>query len=110
MLRPFASVLVLAGFGCKPEYGAASFRPARSNHVPPTQVDTLVQVADPLVDVLFVVDNSASMSDDQYELGQHFGAFLDPFVGAGFDWHIGVVSTDLVDEHQGGRLHPFENY
>jgi hypothetical protein len=56
---------------------------------------------------LFVVDNSQSMSDDQYALGQHFGAFLEPFVGAGFDWHIGVVSTDLFDENQGGRLHSF---
>ncbi len=107
MLRASASALFLACLACKPEYGASSFRPARANHTSTTQVDTLVQVADPLVDILFVVDNSQSMSDDQYQLGQHFGAFLEPFVGAGFDWHIGVISTDLQDENQGGRLHPF---
>jgi hypothetical protein len=107
VVRSLASLLFVAAVGCKPEYGSTSFVPARPHLTTGVQIDTLVQVANPEVDVLFVIDNSASMSDEQYELGTHFGAFLDPFLGAGFDWHIGVVSTDLFDENQGGRLHPF---
>jgi hypothetical protein len=84
--------------------------PATPFRAPDTQVDSFQQLADPLIDVLFVVDNSASMSNEQWELANHFGMFLEPFLGSGLDWHIGVVSTDLVDENQGGRLHPFDEY
>jgi hypothetical protein len=63
--------------------------------------DTIVQVSIPEVDVLWIIDNSCSMDDEQEELVDNYGAFLDFFLGSGLDYHIGVVSTDAGE---GGRL------
>ncbi len=49
----------------------------------------------PKIDVLFCVDNSASMSDNQQILADSFAAFISNFVSAGLDFHIGMVSTDV---------------
>jgi hypothetical protein len=51
----------------------------------------------PRVDVLFVVDNSGSMADDQARLAANF----DRFIAAGFgnrnmSFHIGVTTTDVI--------------
>jgi hypothetical protein len=56
--------------------------------------DRIVQ-GTPLADVLFVVDNSCSMSDDQAALADAFPYYIDYFPGTTIDYHIGVVSTDL---------------
>src|SRR5688572_15430483 len=45
-------------------------------------------------DILFVVDNSGSMADEQERLASNFDAFIREIAGAG-DYQIGVVSTDL---------------
>lgn len=49
----------------------------------------------PKIDVLFCIDNSASMSDNQRILADSFGGFIGKFVSAGLDFHIGVISTDV---------------
>ncbi len=69
----------------------------------PTVTDRVVQVTTPEVDVLFVVDNSCSMADDQESLGKEFPVFMDFFLGSGLDYHIGVTSTD-VDASYGNPL------
>jgi hypothetical protein len=69
----------------------------------PTVTDRVVQVTTPEVDVLFVVDNSCSMSDNQAKLGEEFPTFLDFFLGSGLDYHIGVTSTD-ADSSYGNPL------
>ena len=45
-------------------------------------------------DILFVVDDSASMSEEQARLGENFSAFVDVLAGTYADWQIGVVTTD----------------
>jgi hypothetical protein len=60
----------------------------------PLNQDRIVQTTSAKVDILFVVDNSSSMSDNQDALASNFPAFMDYFVGSGLDYHIGVVSTD----------------
>ena len=45
-------------------------------------------------DILFVVDNSASMSEEQERLGENFLAFVDVLAGTFADWQIGVITTD----------------
>lgn len=76
--------------------------------VPPlpteTRIDQVTQVVEPEVDVLFVVDNSCSMEEEQALLGANFDAFINWFIGAPLDWHVGVVSTDMLDPSQSGRL------
>jgi len=48
------------------------------------------------VDVLFVIDNSLSMQDEQIELADGIEVRLfAPLLGSGLDLHIGVISTDV---------------
>jgi hypothetical protein len=46
------------------------------------------------IDVLFVIDNSGSMSPFQNSLGSHFGDFLNYFTSSGIDYRIGIITTD----------------
>jgi hypothetical protein len=65
------------------------------------QVDTFLQESAAKVDVLFVVDNSGSMMEEQQSLGANFAAFLTAATAAGVDYHIGVTTTGL-DASSGG--------
>ncbi len=68
------------------------------------QVDTYRQVTKPQVDVLWVVDNSSSMGTEQDAITQNFPVFMEFFLGSSLDYHIGVISTDMLDPAQSGRL------
>lgn len=70
----------------------------------PVQVDRIVQVTTPQVDVLWVIDNSCSMLDEQNALTSTFPSFMDYFVGSGLDYHVGVVSTDMDAVDHSGKL------
>jgi hypothetical protein len=72
---------------------------------PPSElvVDDIVQVQTPKVDVLWVIDNSCSMDDEQTALVANFPAFMDYFLGSGLDYHIGVTSTDLDRDTNGSK-------
>ncbi len=67
-------------------------------------VDSFVQVTEPSVDVLWVVDNSCSMDDEQDAIAVNFPVFIEWFVSSGLLFHIGVVSTDMEDPTQSGQL------
>jgi hypothetical protein len=54
------------------------------------------------VDVLWVIDNSGSMSGEVGKLADDFGVFIDRFVTFGLDYHIAVVTTDMDDPAQAG--------
>ncbi len=56
------------------------------------------------VDLLFVVDNSCSMSAYQAALADTFPVVSNYFYGSGIDFHVGVVSTDTDDPSHSGRL------
>lgn len=65
--------------------------------------DSVSVEAGGLLDLLFVVDNSCSMESKQLTLIDEFPdmvARLDDAV----DWRIGVVTTDMEDVRQSGRL------
>ncbi len=68
--------------------------------------DSFEQIQKPEVDILWIVDNSCSMGDEQEELAENFPLFMDYFLGSNLDYHIGVVSTDMVDKTQSGKLIP----
>ncbi len=55
-------------------------------------------------DVLFVIDNSASMVEEQELLGMNFEAFMDAVEGTYADFQLGVISTD-TDGDEAGKLH-----
>ena len=77
-------------------------------------VTDLLRQRDPVdeVDVLWVIDNSCSMQDDQDALTGAFPEFMDFFIGlADLDYHIGVVSTDMYDVADGqGQLREADGY
>lgn len=58
------------------------------------------------LDVLFVVDNSPSMKDEQKSMATKIASFMDRIQG--FDWQIAVVTTDPTHSTYGdGRLQKF---
>jgi hypothetical protein len=72
----------------------------------PTQTDVTKQTKIPEVDILWVVDNSGSMAEEQDDLSTNFDAFINFFIGSGLDWHIGVVTTDTDARAKRGKLEP----
>lgn len=106
---PIALMLTLVAAGCASDRGFSqdivTFGPSNPKPIEtPYAQDRIVQVTIPQVDVLFVVDNSCSMEEEQEALGANFPAFLEFFVGSGLDYHIGVTSTDMNDPLHSGAL------
>jgi hypothetical protein len=50
------------------------------------------------VDILWIVDSSGSMSEEQTYLGNNFSAFINKLVTAGHDFQTAVTSTDVCQE------------
>ncbi len=102
-------LLFLAIAACKNEGGIGYIEPPpvipnAPEAINPVQVDRIVQVAQPQVDILFVVDNSCSMSEEQALLANNFPVFMEYFLGSGLDYHIGVTTTDVDDVTNAGKL------
>ena len=53
-----------------------------------------VQEEIPLLDIIFVIDNSGSMSIFQQELSNQMTAFMNVFLTTGADFHLGFTTTD----------------
>ena len=48
------------------------------------------------IDLLFVIDNSGSMGEEQDNLASSFDGFINTFQTKGLDFHLGVISTDTA--------------
>ncbi len=72
---------------------------------PATLTDTFIQEPLRQADVLLVIDSSGSMQEEQERLATNFQAFIQAFVDARVDYHLGVITTDLRNQEQAGRLH-----
>jgi hypothetical protein len=106
-LAVIASTLVLAA--CGQEYSildvdAVVSVPNPPNLATPIRVDRITQVNTPKVDILWVIDDSGSMSDDQRKLTRNIGAFMQFFLDSGLDWHMGVVTVDVERATHSGKL------
>jgi len=66
--------------------------------------DEYVQGAGKKVDVLFIIDDSGSMSEEQKNLANNFTDFLKTADIWQNDYHLGVVSTDMDSPSASGRL------
>ncbi len=75
--------------------GSTGFRfdvPADDEDVQPNACET--------VDILFVIDNSGSMADEQFNLAASVPGFIagiEDTLGAQTDYHVGVISTDEAE-------------
>jgi len=56
------------------------------------------------VDVLWVVDNSGSMTDVVSQLRTNFEIFIDGFIDLGLDYKMASITTDMADPTHQGRI------
>lgn len=89
-----------------PPFGDAN--PAELDN--PVKIDRIVQVTTPAVDIMWIIDNSGSMLEEQTQLAQNFPAFMPYILGSGLDYHIGVVSTDMNANKESGKLVAADNH
>ena len=68
--------------------------------------DVFTQSEKQEVDVLFVVDDSCSMADEQHQLGQNFSSFISTANVRQVDFQIGVTTTDVSFGPQGDLVGP----
>lgn len=89
------AALGLGAAGCKNEQGL----------VEQSGSDTWRQAANNKVDILFVVDDSASMEQEQATLASGFVSFANRLEESGTDFHLGVITTTFAyDDPDRGRL------
>ncbi len=62
------------------------------------------QVPNNMVDVLWVVDNSCSMTEEQVTLASGFATFVAQMEASLTDFHIGVTTTSVSDDPNAGVL------
>ena len=67
-----------------------------------TQTDEFEQLGKPKVDILFVIDHTGSMGQEQTALASNFQAFIQFAQAQALDYQLGVTTTDTDDE--AGRL------
>jgi hypothetical protein len=73
---------------------------------PPDVLDEFIQRAAVSSDILFVVDDSCSMGDNQQTLINNFAYFSQFIVDSGIDYHIAVVRGDLSQNTPGAFVAP----
>lgn len=79
--------------------------PVQGEAVPnPRIVDVFLQEPRRAVDVLFVVDDSCSMQDEQAALVQNFGSFISQASLRSVDFRLSVTTTDVDTPGAAGRL------
>lgn len=64
----------------------------------------------PTVDVLWVVDNSGSMGEEQARVIADIESFYSYFTTLGLDYHMGVITTDILTPSMAGRLQGVPTY
>jgi hypothetical protein len=69
-----------------------------------TYTDTFFQVPTDAVDILWVIDNSLSMADEQAQVAEKFDDFIISLEKSELDFHIGIVTTDLDHGDHRGKL------
>jgi len=55
-------------------------------------------------DILWLVDNSNSMCQEQENLTRNFTQFIDQLAGLEADFKMGVITTDVEDSNHSGKL------
>ncbi len=110
--------LLVAGLiGCSPD-SPKLMAPPEKYYATETDGGTFKVEFNPKVDILFLVDNSASMKDTQEALSHNIDRFVETFVKNEIvDFHIGVVSVfdsrrqkpEVPNFYALGQLRPVKN-
>lgn len=81
--------------------------------VPPTTVppptvpsieDRILQASHERIDLMFVVQDTAGSEDAREQAAESLPNLVDYFLGAGIDYHIGMISADTSDPATAGLL------
>lgn len=94
-MKNFAKLVLAATIGslalvsCDKGGGSFSLLPAGD-----TFTQTASSVTNNKIDILFVVDNSGSMAPLQQNMLNNFNSFISSFVTKGYDFQIGVTTSD----------------
>lgn len=56
------------------------------------------------VDILWVIDDSGSMRDEQAALGTNFDAFINKFIDKGVDFKMAITTTDVSSDSKRGAM------
>jgi hypothetical protein len=62
-----------------------------------SDVFSQVAVRNDKIDILFVIDNSGSMAGEQAIVAASFQEFINKFLSKNLDFHVGVISTDALE-------------
>ncbi len=89
---PDASYLYVASNDPANPEAMASFN--GTAHFADSMTDEYEQEGNNMTDILWVIDNSGSMGDDQNSLATNFSAFLSIVDVLDIDYHLGVITTD----------------
>ena len=93
--------LALGVASCSPENPKAYLPPVLPEE---KVIQDNTQVFDPKVDILFVVDNSGSMSTHQSNLSRNVAKFTSTFTKSSvLDYNIGIITTDMMGSSWGTR-------
>lgn len=87
-----------------PDRPAAYVQVAASAAALGEAVDEHTQNGEGQTDVLFVIDNSGSMTEHQNKVASNIASFFVYFQSLQLDYHMGVVTTDVDCPDQRGRL------
>lgn len=88
---PFLTLSAALAAGCQ-DYGYSGVEYSTS---------FVQEDVDTYADVLFVVDDSPSMAEEQERLEENFEAFVEAVEGTYADYHAGVVTTDVTTDSAG---------
>jgi hypothetical protein len=86
--------------------GGATCGPSVLSGLGGVRTDQFPRKSQSKVDVLFVVDNSGSMREEQESLGRNFAAFLSHANLVGADYHITVTTTGIEPAEGGWMVCP----
>ncbi len=90
---------LLALAGCGIDFGIDD--PDAQVQEPVRVTETFEQRPDPKVDVLWVVDNTGSMAEEQAALAESFDRFAEEADAANLAYQLGVVTTDMSGDAAG---------
>ncbi len=56
------------------------------------------------LDIMWIIDNSGSMSDEQSDLGSNFDSFITQFINMDVDFKMGITTTDTSSDSKKGKM------
>lgn len=95
-----ATVIVASDDPDEPEVAVPSAGEASAIRL---HADTFTQAASD-IDVLWVIDNSSSMGEEQARVQAAINGYFSYFQTLNLDYHMGVVTSDIVTATMAGRL------